>query len=92
MWIFLGILLSFLLGATATWRSRTAPAYYESGYGMTATVHQRYAVAGWSFMLAFSALSRLHWEGGVVALFGAFTLVAILYASSFLRGAVHQDE
>jgi hypothetical protein len=92
MWYVLGMLISFSLGAFATWRSRTAPAYYDSAYGMTPGIHQRYALAGWALTIGFAILSLVHWEEGAIALFGVTSVVAVVYGSSFLRGAVHEDE
>jgi hypothetical protein len=91
MWTALGIAVSLAV-ATAAWlRSRVAGGYYDADtYGMTSQTHIRYAWCG--LALALLLLASLFIPAiPVIGLLAVCVLVAILYLSSFLRGAQADD-
>ena len=93
-WEWAGAIASILLGAAALLRSRGTGGFYETEvYGMTASTHRRYAVAGAIFAVVFFALGVLA-PGGAATIwvFAAFVLVAVFYITSYLRGASDDDE
>jgi len=93
-WEWAGALLSLLLAAGAWWRSRADGGFYDAGvYGMTATTHRRYALAGACFAFAFFALAVLRpGTAATIWLFAAFVLVGVFYITSYLRGASENDD
>ncbi|MHB1549904.1 MAG: hypothetical protein ACYDG0_10180 [Vulcanimicrobiaceae bacterium] len=93
MWSYAGLLCALGTGAVAWLRSRTANGtFYERDvYGMTPRSHRRYAYASAIFALYFIASAFRPSLPAVPAL-AVFAVVAILYASSFVRGATGEDE
>ncbi len=85
---------SLLLAATAYMRSRTAGGFYDAEvYGMTPVAHQRYAAIALAFALAFFAVAV--WSprsAATIWLGAAFVLFAVIYITSFLRGAAESDD
>jgi len=92
MWVWSGIILSGLLALTALWRRRSAGTYYERDvYGMTGTSHARYALVFSAFTALFAAAPFLHGFPLIPAL-AILALTALIYGTSFLRGASGEDE
>ncbi len=90
-WDLLGIFAGLALAVFAFARSRVPGGFYDREvYGMTSVTHVRYALlnAGFAGLFAAMWLLRAHIEMFAIA---AFAVVAILYFSSFLRGA-HEDD
>jgi len=87
-----GLILALGGAALGLARSRVTGGYYESGlYAMTAASHRRFATLSLLFAGAFALLGAFP----VLPLFpvlAAYVLLAILYATSFARGAQEEDE
>lgn len=93
MWIWIGIAASLAVAAAAWRRSRMRGGHYDAGvYGMFPAIHRRYAYVAAAFLLYFVLTLALHAVGLAVAGLGVFTVVAILYGASFLRGASEEHE
>jgi hypothetical protein len=87
-WSLLGLLLSLLVAAAAWRRSRASGGFYDrETYAMDATAHKRYAVVSLAFALFFAATYALRLDPEGIAGLALYALVAIFYATSFLRGA-----
>ncbi len=72
-------------------RANAGSSYQEATYGMTARSHRRFALVSGFFALVFVA--GIFWETvPTLPLFALFTVLAILYAASFVRGATGEDE
>lgn len=85
--------MSLALAAIAWRRSRASGGFYDAGvYAMTPRSHRAYAVAGLAFALFFAVTLALHGEGAGIAGLAAYAVVAIFYATSFLRGASDDDQ
>jgi hypothetical protein len=87
-------LASLLLAATAYMRSRTAGGFYDAEvYGMTPVAHRCYAAIALAFALAFFAVA-VWWprSAATIWLGAAFVLFAVIYLTSFLRGAAESDD
>ncbi len=78
-----GCAASLVLAGVAAWGSR-GNFYTAEVYGMTVTSHRRFAVACLVFAGLFAASLLL--PAAAVPLWGLFTVAAILYGASFLRG------
>ncbi|HEY8297049.1 MAG TPA: hypothetical protein VIG32_03395 [Candidatus Baltobacteraceae bacterium] len=93
MWSLIGLVLALAIATLAWLRGRTLNAtFYERDvYGMGASVHRRYAAASLIFALAFAAGVALP-AVPAVPLLAVYTVVAILYLASFVRGATGEDE
>jgi hypothetical protein len=89
----IGLACSACVAVVAAWRSRSAGGYYDRGvYGMDARAHRRYASISLAFAVFFAAMLVLQAEtAGIVGL-ALYALVAVFYATSFLRGASDFDE
>lgn len=87
-----GLVLALAVGGAAWQRSRRGGGYYDREvYGMDRKAHLRYAV----FSALFAAFFAVSWSlglarAGIVAL-ALYVLSAVLYGSSFLRGAADQE-
>jgi len=94
MWNLIGVVAALALAALAWRRSRTpAGGFYDQEvYGMSAATHRRYAVTCLAFAAFFAAALFLHAAAAGLAGFAVFTLIAIIYASSFVRGASDDHE
>jgi hypothetical protein len=93
MWNAVGLALALLIAATAYVRSRAHGGFYDAQlYGMVPSTHRRYAAISLAFALFFAVgLASGAEAAGIVGL-AVFTLVAIFYATSFLRGYAEHDE
>lgn len=87
-WALAGLALALALSVTALTRARSARgAYYEGEvYGMDAAAHRRWAGVSALFAGAF-LVSAFVPAIPAVAVFAPFTLFALLYGASFVRGA-----
>lgn len=87
----MGILLCLAVVVAAFVRSRAAGGFYDAQtYGMTMRTHRRYALAA----IVLAALLVASWFVAAIppiAVLGVVVLVAVLYGSSFLRGASGDD-
>lgn len=85
---------SLLLAVAAYLRSRTPGGFYDAEvYGMTPVAHRRYAAIALVFAVAFFAIAR--WQprsAATIWLGAAFVLFAVMYITSFLRGAAESDD
>ena len=92
MWPVFGAVLSGLLALAAFGRRRRPGTYYDRDvYGMTASSHARYALVFAGFTALFAAAAFLPGFPTLPAL-AVFAVVALVYATSFLRGASGEDE
>lgn len=93
-WELVLAIASLLLAAAAYVRSRRAGGFYDSEvYGMTPAAHRRYAAIALGFALAFFAVAL--WSprsAATIWLGAAFVLFAVIYVTSFLRGAAESDD
>lgn len=89
----IGLACSACVAGIAMWRGRSTGGYYDRGvYGMDARAHRRYASISLGFAVFFAAMLGLHaGTAGIVGL-ALYALVAVFYATSFLRGASDFDE
>ena len=93
MWNLIGVAAA-LVTAGMAWRASRAPGgFYDEGvYGMGRSLHRRYAAVSLAFALAFGTAFALHATfAGLIAL-AAYAVIAILYYSSFIRGASDYHE
>ncbi|HVA33738.1 MAG TPA: hypothetical protein VNG31_06285 [Candidatus Baltobacteraceae bacterium] len=92
MWSLVGLGLALLIAIVAWRRSRSRGGFYDADvYGMTAFAHRRYALISLAFAACFGAAAAFRLEtAGVIAL-ALYALVAVFYATSFLRGASEDD-
>ena len=90
-WIGLGgALLGSAVGLRCSRASVRSFHEYEV-YGMTPASHARFAYAGMGFALIFAlgaAITRIP----VIPILALYTLIFILYAATFVRGATGEDE
>jgi len=93
MWNLIGVAAALGIAALAWRSSRSAGGFYAAGvYGMAPAIHRRYAVAGLSFAACFALAFAFH--ATLAGLYGLaiFAVIAILYLSSFVRGASDYHE
>ncbi|MDQ2679540.1 MAG: hypothetical protein M3Y21_00735 [Candidatus Eremiobacteraeota bacterium] len=92
-WSLLGFALCAAIGLSALLRSRAKRAnfYTDEVYGMTTAVHRRYAYGGFGLALVF-LLSLWFSAIPTIALLTLAVIGAILYGTSFMRGAGAEDE
>lgn len=93
MWNLIGLAASLGLALLA-WRrvSRdTGNPFQRDFYAMGSGEHRGYAVAGLGFAALFAA--GLMWSAvPTIPILAVFTVAAILYGASFVRGASGEDE
>jgi len=93
VWSSIGIVLGVALAAIAWRRSRVSGGFYDAGvYAMTPRTHRAYALAGLAFALFFAVTLALRRDGAGIAGLAAYAVLAIFYATSFLRGASDDDQ
>ena len=94
MWVWSAFVLSLAMAALAWWRSgaRVRTFYEGEVYGMGPAGHRAYATFFGAFALVFLVeLARpVGWLS--LATMAVVVLGAILYGTSFLRGASGEDE
>jgi hypothetical protein len=87
----LGLALSLGGGALALWRGRAPRSFYAADvYHMTRRSHRRFAALSAAFGAGF--LVSLRWPVLNLPLLAVYTLLLVLYASSFARGFSGEDE
>ena len=92
MWSMLGFLFSLALALLALTRSRALGGFYDADvYGMTVATHRRYAWVSFGFTVVFAATFLLRAPAVGLWAFAFFTLLAIFYLTSFLRGFSDHD-
>ncbi len=93
MWSIVGAVFAVAIGCLAWYRNHAARSTFYAGhvYGMTAATHRAYAAASFVFALAFGA-AIVFPRVPAVPLLAVYTVIAILYVSSFVRGATGEDE
>lgn len=90
-WIGAALAGSCTLLALRQARLPSASLYQTMVYGMSARSHCRFALLSGSFTLLFLAGSI--WSGlPTLPLLAVYTVLAILYGASFVRGATGEDE
>ncbi|MDQ6932231.1 MAG: hypothetical protein M3160_03540 [Candidatus Eremiobacteraeota bacterium] len=93
MWNWIGAALagSCTLLALRQARLPSASFYEMMVYGMSAHSHCRFALLSASFTLVFLA-GNVWARLPTLPLLGLYTVLAILYGASFVRGATGEDE
>ncbi len=92
-WTSIGLLLALAVAAIAWRRSSSGGGFYDRDvYAMTPAIHRRYAVASLAFAVYFAAALLLRQATAGIAGLALYALVAVFYATSFLRGAPDRDE
>jgi len=87
----LGLVLSLAGAALALTRGRAPRSFYAADvYHMTLRSHRRFAALSAVFVTGF--LVALRWPVLDTPLLAAYTLLFVLYASSFARGNSGEDE
>ena len=93
MWNSIGVLAGLGLAFLA-WRRSIRPAgnvFERDVYGMSASTHRAYAAAGFGFAALFAA--GIFWSVvPTVPILAVYSVIAILYGASFVRGASGEDE
>ncbi len=88
MLTFFGLILALVVAAVAWRRGGGDGGFYDGEvYGMTPAVHRRYAAVSIGFAAAFAILLGLRATAPTLVLLAAYVLIALLYLTSFLRGA-----
>ena len=92
-WEILGLIVSLTGAAIGLSRSRASrPGYYVSEvYTLSAISHRRFATASLAFAAAFALLGAFP-VLPLAPVFGAYEILAVLYLTSFARGAQGEDE
>lgn len=88
MWNIVGLTLALVV-TTIAWRSSRSPGgfYDREVYAMDSTTHRRYAFGSLAFAVYFAIAYALHWAAAGIAGLALYALIAVFYATSFLRGA-----
>jgi hypothetical protein len=93
MWNLIGTAAALAIALLAWLRSRAAGGFYAAGvYGMSPVIHRRYAIAGLAFAAGFAVAFALNATTAGLAGLAIFAVIAILYLSSFVRGASDYHE
>jgi hypothetical protein len=88
MWSVVGLVVSLAVCAIAWRSSRAHGGFYDREiYAMGSTAHRRYAVVSAAFAFYFAIAYALHREAAGIAGLTLYALIAVFYATSFLRGA-----
>lgn len=93
MYSIAGLVLALGVAAAAWGRNRSTGGFYDAQtYGMDRAMHRRYCTISLGFAAFFALAYALHLYGAGIAALTLYVLVAVFYASSFLRGAADADE
>ncbi|MBV8066430.1 MAG: hypothetical protein JO113_00530 [Candidatus Eremiobacteraeota bacterium] len=88
IWSLIGLAVALLVAAAAWRRSRRAGGFYDAQvYGMTPAAHRGYAVVSLVAAAYFAAAYALALQTAGIAGLALYALIAVFYATSFLRGA-----
>jgi hypothetical protein len=91
-WTIGGALSAVIIAVVAFLRSRSPGGYYDAEvYGMTPAAHRRYATIACIFAIFFIAMIVLGARTVALAGLAAFTIFAVFYLTSFLRGFSDDD-
>jgi len=92
MWSAAGFLVTLIIGIAAVVQVRGPRVnfYAERLYGMSAAAYRAYAAVSAVFAAVF--LASFRWRSVAVPALAIYAVVAILFVSSFLRGAIGEDE
>ncbi len=86
MWSAIGAILCVAGGLAALLRARhPAGSGYDAEYGMTRRSHLRFAWVSAAFLAAFGLTALVH-ALPAIPIVAVYTLLLILYATSFARG------
>ncbi|HTA39895.1 MAG TPA: hypothetical protein VK760_12505 [Candidatus Acidoferrales bacterium] len=93
MWNLIGVAVA-LFTTVLAWRQSHAPGgfYAESVYGMRPEHHRRYAAVSLAFAVASAIAFAFHATFAGLVILGVYAVIAILYYSSFVRGASDHHE
>jgi hypothetical protein len=88
MWSVIGLIIALVVAATA-WRcSRSSGGFYDRDvYAMDAHSHRRYALVSLAFAAYFAVAYVARGATAGIAGLALYALIAVFYATSFLRGA-----
>jgi hypothetical protein len=93
MWNLIGGVAALVTAVLAWQRSRAAGGFYAAGiYGMGPSLHRRYAAVSLAFAIVFGIAFVLHATFAGLILLAVYAVIAILYYSSFIRGASDYHE
>jgi hypothetical protein len=92
VWSLSGAIAAIVMAGFAWWRSSQRGFYDGDVYGMTAVTHRRYAIAAGLCAAGFAATYAMRLEALAIALLTLFTLLAVFYGTSFLRGFSDVDD
>jgi hypothetical protein len=93
IWSLAGVAVALGVAAAAWHRSRSLGGFYDrQTYGMDAGAHRRYAFVSLAFAAFFTATYAGGFISAGIAGLTLYALIAIFYATSFLRGASDPDE
>jgi len=88
VWSLTGFAIAALVGTIAWRRGRSPGGFYDREvYGMDCAAHRRYAVASFVFAAYFAAVYARGLDTAAIAGLAVYALIALLYGTSFLRGA-----
>ncbi len=88
MWSIVGFFIAIAIAAIAYRRSRSPGGFYDRDvYAMNSSVHRRYALVSLAFALFFAITYAGRAATAGIAGLALYALIAVLYATSFLRGA-----
>ena len=88
MWSLAGLIASLATAAFAWYRSRGTGGYYDADvYAMTAGTHRGVALAALASSVFFAATLALRMESVAIVGLALYVVGAVLYGTSFLRGA-----
>ena len=93
MWNLIGSVVA-LFTAVLAWRQSRAPGgfYAEGVYGMGPAHHRRYAAVSLAFAVALAIAFALRATFAGLIVLAVYAVIAILYSSSFIRGASDHHE
>lgn len=93
MWNLIGSVVA-LFTTVLAWRRSHAPGgfYAEGVYGMGPSHHRRYAAVSLAFAVVLAILFAIHATFAGLIVFAVYAVIAILYYSSFIRGASDHHE
>jgi hypothetical protein len=93
MWNLIGVATALGIAVLAWRQSRVRGGFYAEGvYGMASSTHRAYAIASLVFALGFAIAFALRATFAGLAVLAVYAVIAILYLSSFIRGASDYHE
>jgi len=93
VWSITGLTIAVSVAALAWRRSRSPGGFYAHHvYGMDERAHRRYAAVSLAFATYFAITLAGRFDAAGIAGLALYALVAVMYGTSFLRGAGDRDE